>query len=153
MFKMSIALLMMSLGACGAANNNASVVKSEEAVRGQPTAVTFWFEASVLEVIEQKQLRADLPIWSLKVKLDRRIPNDNGYLYATINGKFYGDEDFHVSINPAVVAAQPHDLKDEQKTDEIIVRFNLNTLGLKSVDEVIAGLGGQKVLVRLVNKY
>jgi len=119
------------------------------AVRGQPTAVTATFDVTVRGVVEQKEEKADSGIWTLKMKIDRRVPNDGGFLYATIKGKLYNDEQFTVFPNTTVPLAQPLDLSEEQKTDEIIVRFSLKTLGLKTVDEVVAGLGGQKVSVRL----
>jgi hypothetical protein len=118
------------------------------ALRGQPTPVSPNFDVTVMGVLDK--VKGPRNVWTIKVQLDKKIPNDKGYMIATVGGNRYTtDEFFTVLRNEKVPRAQPGDLKEEQMNDVFDVKFDLDTLKITKVDDVIKDLAGQKVGIRL----
>lgn len=122
------------------------------AVRGQPAAAPQNFEATVQGVLPKK---IDEDVYELFVKIDRRVPNDSGYLIAGVGGRLYQDRDsLKILINTTggLKRAQPGTvLEPDQQTDEVRVSVSLKTLGIAKVEDLVKGLAGQRIGVRLDN--
>ncbi len=121
------------------------------AVRGQPTAVSTNFEVTVLGLVGEKKI--DDEIFELSFKIDQKVPNDKGYMIATVNGRLYeGKDDLKILINTmGLRRAQPaNPLADDQQTDVIILSVNVKSLGVGK-DELVRALAGKKVGLRLEN--
>jgi hypothetical protein len=123
------------------------------ALRGQPSAVSSNFEVTVRGVTKTDPKDED--VYELHVKLDKSIPNDRGYMIATIGGRLYESKDelkILINRNDGHERAQPGtEIADKQKTDEVILSVSLKTLQIAKVDDLVKGLSGQKVSIRLEN--
>ena len=128
------------------------------ALRGEPIPVSPNFDVAIKEVLDKKiePVAKGLTAYKVRVRLDRKIPNDNGYLIATVKGKSFGPgKEIHVLLNdfePDVEPAQPGQrVTEKQKTDAVYLNFNTAVLGAVSPEEVLAELMRQKIAIHLDN--
>jgi hypothetical protein len=125
------------------------------ALRGAPVEVSPNFDVTILgfnpKDLEKSQDAAG-KIYRVRFKIDQAVPNDDGFLIATLKGRLYNSpNDLRVLHNDAIEIAQPGKLTDREKTDELVLVFNLDSLGLAKVDDLVGALAGQKVGIRLNN--
>ncbi len=133
------------------------------ALRGSPVPISPNFEVTIKGIVILKAPRSLDPskerqVYTIKMKIDKRIPNDRGYMIATVQSILInGNSVFAVEVNPSVESAEANNLTDKQKTDEIIVTFNVGTVQQQIRAErlgggdVIRDLYGQKVGIHLEN--
>ena len=127
------------------------------AVRGQSTAVSPNFDVTVRgEIIDLRNQidENDKNNYELYFRIDKRVPNDRGYMLAVIDGREYSSED-GLKILPnrtgALAQADPalDPLPENQETDVLKLSVNLATLKIEKLDSLVKGLAGQKVSLRL----
>ena len=127
------------------------------ALRGEPAEFSPNFEVMVLGFHPgdvEKATASGARRVRLRFKIDKKIPNDDGHMVATIKGRrVEGSSDIVVLHSDAadVEIAQPGELTEKQKTSELILVTNLDRLALEEVDDLVTGLTGQKVGIRLNN--
>jgi hypothetical protein len=126
------------------------------AVRGQAAPLSSNFDVTALGVKKFDPIaQNDKDNYELYVKIDRKIPNDKGYLVMTINGKLYEEKGLlTVLINSmgGLKRAQPGlVLEPEMLINVIRLSINLKTLGVARIDDVVMALDNRRIGIRLEN--
>lgn len=127
------------------------------AVRGQPIAVSPNFEVTVLGVVNTKQNAPGVNAYTARLKLDKKIPNDQGYLIANVNGRLIQTPGVITVLgDPKKPPASPNDPSADTRVDEIEISFKLKDdkgegVGVEKLDDFVKAIDRQKVGVRLEN--
>lgn len=132
------------------------------ALRGQPVQVSPTFDVAVTDILRIDT--ADKTAYTVRLKIDKKIPNDVGYIIAPVSNLLTGDGDLNIKRNTedGVEPADPQNptapaLSEKQLTNVLVVEFNLNQLGKKrdgnplKLADVLKDLSGKNIRVRLSN--
>ena len=122
------------------------------ALRGQPIATSPNFDVTIKSVKDVKDLMKPEGAYEVTIVLDKKIPNDRGFVIATVKGRTVdGPQNLQLEKNPGPDAPP--------KDDTFRLSFNVGTLAKAlavdklSIDDVVKDLNGQKVGIRLHNFF
>jgi hypothetical protein len=134
------------------------------ALRGQPIMSSPNFDVTVLgfnpaDLPKATGEAGDLPqaiddkAHVLRFKMDKKLPNNNGYMIATIKGKMYNSPLYIPGVlkiyqNDDLAEAIPGQA-DNSMTDWLRLEIIPSKLKIAKIDDVIAGLTNQKVQIHL----
>jgi hypothetical protein len=127
-------------------------------LRGQPAAVSPEFEATILG-FNPDDMRCDRAnkacTYYVRFSIDKDIPNDDGYLIATIDGKRFenaqGLRFWHNKESDRAVAGQR--VTSDKKSSSFVLEFNAKQMHVPelTIDDVAKALTGQKAKIHLDN--
>jgi hypothetical protein len=125
------------------------------ALRGQPVAVSPDFDVTITGFDPRDMHPDKAGTYYVGFTIDKKIPNDDGYLIATINGmRFENNNGLKVLYTGSDHAISGKPLTKDQQSTGFVLVFNAKQLGLPAevkldITDVVDSLTDQKVGIRL----